>query len=402
LGLCLHSLNLQLLLIMNWYSKSLFFLLLLSTSIFAFISCEDEELTITDQEHAAFINALPQEVLHPANNPYTPEKAALGRLLYWDPILSGTKEVACVSCHHPALGYADGIAFSKGVGGDGLGPNRVGGLTTRQNAPTVINTAFNGIDNDGNYNPETAPMFWDNRAQSLEEQALLPMLSKEEMRGSAIAEAHIMDTIVQRLTAIPEYVAQFEQIFGSPEITTTKILAAIATFERGIVANNSPFDQYMRGETTALTAFELQGMNAFIQVGCADCHGGPMFSDYELHTIGVQDNISPPDEGATNRFDFRTPTLRNLSLTAPYMHNGIYTTLEEVMEFYEEVAEGDTDELNGNLSFNQLDEEMRNLMLDDEQIDAIIAFLKALNDDDFDKTIPNSVPSGLSVGGNID
>lgn len=222
------------------------------------------------------------------------------------------------------------------------------------------------------------------------------------MRGEAISEGAIIDTIIQRLNDIPEYVTRFEQVFGTNEINQVRILAAIATFERGIVANNSRFDQYMRGDDSALSNLEVEGMNAFIQVGCADCHGSPMFSDYELHTIGVQENGTPPDAGATNTFDFRTPTLRNLDVTAPYMHNGLYTTLEEVMEFYEEIADGDTDELNANLSLNQLDEEMLDLDLDGEQIDAIIAFMNALNDDSFDKTIPSSVPSGLPVRGNID
>ena len=158
----------------------------------------------------------------------------------------------------------------------------------------------------------------------------------------------------------------------------------------------------MRGNTEALTSLEVQGMNAFIQVGCADCHSGPMFSDYELHTIGVRDNVSPPDAGATNNFDFRTPTLRNLNLTAPYMHNGLHGTLEEVMEFYEEVAEGDDGVRNTNVSEGQLDSEMQDLELDDEHIGVIIAFLNTLNDDTFDKTIPESVPSGLPVGGDIE
>lgn len=385
----------------NRASNLLWLLLVFIASIILLNSCE-EDITIVEQDVEAFISALPSHVEYPANNPYSFEKEELGRLLYWDPVLSGTKDVACVSCHHPDLGYADGIDFSQGVGGAGLGPNRTGGVKTRRNAPTVLNTAFNGINNNGVYSPETAPMFWDNRAESLEGQALLPMLSKEEMRGDNIADSVIIDTIIQRLNAIPEYVSKFEEAFGDNEINQERILAAIATFERGIVANNSPFDKYMRGDVTAMTNFEIQGMNAFIQVGCADCHGGPMFSDYELHTIGVSDNINPPDRGATNQFDFRTPTLRNLNLTAPYMHNGIHATLQDVMEFYEEIADGDGDELNANLNFNQLDEEMRDLQLDDDVIDEIIAFLNALNDDNFDKTVPNSVPSGLPVGGNID
>jgi len=363
-------------------------------------ACQEDD--IPGIEASELLSALPEDVLYPINNPYSKEKEDLGRLLYWDPVLSGTKDVACVSCHHPDFGYADGLGFSKGVGGRGLGPNRSGGLTTRRNAHTVINTAFNGIDTNGFYVPELAPMFWDNRAESLEGQALLPMLSKEEMRGEAIAEEAIIDTIIQRLISIPEYLSLFEQAFGTNEINQENILAAIATFERGIIANNSPFDQYMRGNTNALTDFQIQGMNEFVEVGCADCHSGPMFSDYELHTIGVMDNISPPDEGASNSFDFRTPTLRNLNLTAPYMHNGIHATLEEVMDFYEDVAEGDDDQRNVNVAENELDEEMQDLDLDDDQIDSIIAFLNALNDDSFDKTIPLSVPSGLPVGGRID
>ncbi|MEM8896040.1 MAG: cytochrome c peroxidase [Bacteroidota bacterium] len=274
-------------------------------------------------------------------------------------------------------------------------------MTTRRNAPTVINTAFNGITNDGTYLPSMAPMFWDNRVSSLEEQALLPILSKEEMRGEHIPEALIIDTLIQRLQAIPEYVNRFDQAFGSDQINQANMLAAIATFERGIIANNSRFDQYMRGDVSAMSTFEITGMNAFIQVGCADCHSGPMFSDYQLHTIGVRDNVSPPDEGATGNYDFRTPTLRNLNLTAPYMHNGLHGSLEQVMEFYEEVAEGDDDQRNVRVSEGQLDVEMRDLQLDDDQVDVIIAFLHTLNDDSFDKTIPVSVPSGLPVGGNI-
>ena len=199
--------------------------------IFVFVACQEDPIAPVENPQE-FINALPQNVEYPIDNPYSLEKAELGRLLYWDPILSGTKEVACVSCHHPNLGYADRLAFSQGVGGTGLGPNRVGGEKTKRNAPTVLNTAFNGIDIAGLYHPETAPMFWDNRAESLEGQALLPMLSKEEMRGAVILETAIIDTIIQRLNGIPAYVTKFEQAFGSNEINQQRILAAIATFER--------------------------------------------------------------------------------------------------------------------------------------------------------------------------
>ena len=140
-------------------------------------------------------------------------KFELGQALFWDPILSGAKDIACASCHHPDFGYADGRQLSSGVDGIGLGPDRLNGVLVKRNAPTVLNTGFNGIDILGNYDPNTSPMFWDNRASGLEEQALLPVLSKEEMRGAIIAEMDILDTVVQRLTTIEAYHDLFERAF---------------------------------------------------------------------------------------------------------------------------------------------------------------------------------------------
>ena len=371
-------------------------------------SCEDDneddndEITIVDQNIDLFLSALPENMQYPSNNPYSQKKEQLGKLLYWDPILSGGKDVSCATCHHPQLGYADELEFSEGVGGSGLGLDRQGGIRTKRNSPSIINSGFNGIDNNGHFNPESAPMFWDNRVESLEQQALSPMVSKAEMRGNIISEEFIMDTIIQRLNAIPEYESYFEQAYGNTEINQNKILNAIATFERGIISNNSRFDQYMRGDTNSMSPFEIRGMNAFIQVGCADCHSGPMFSDFKLHTIGVRENGTPIDQGATNKFDFRTPTLRNLNSTAPYMHNGLFNTLEDVLDFYEDMSEGDDDQLNINVSENALDEEILDLEFDDDLIDELKAFLNTLNDENFDKTIPTYVPSNLSVGGNIE
>ncbi len=368
------------------------------------LSCGDRGEMRPINEISQFVDALPNEVIYPADNPYSLEKEELGRLLFWDPVLSGTQEVACATCHHPDKGYADGLTFSRGVGATGLGTNRIGGMQTTRNAHTVINTAFNGMNIQGQYNPVLAPMFWDNRATSLEEQAGLPLLSKEEMRGSDIAEEDLMPLILDRLNAIPDYQAKFNAAFGTSVITQDLLLKAIATFERSLIATNSPFDEYMRGDENALSRRELDGLNTFIAVGCADCHSGPMFSDYELHVVGVPDNITPVDRGATNDFDFRTPTLRNVALTAPYMHNGSLRTLEDVLDFYEDVSEGGrrgNNNINANLDQNDLDEEIRDLRLNGNQIDDIISFLETLNDRDFDKTIPSSLPSGLPVGGNI-
>jgi len=348
------------------------------------------------------ISPLPDYVPIPETNALTPEKIDLGKQLFWDPILSGNMDMACATCHHPEKGYADALDLSIGVGGSGLGEEREGTIRANRNAHTVLNTAFNGILGNGATNPSTAPMFWDNRALSLEEQALLPLLSKEEMRGSYIQEDELYPILIERLTAIPEYEEAFEHAFGSAGITMDRIAMAIAAFERTLVTPNSPFDRYMRGDLTAMTPLQINGMNAFVNVGCAECHSGPMFSDYELHTLGIPDNpkVLETDTG-TGTYAFRTPTLRNLSFTAPYMHNGMHTSLDEVLDFYDEVSEGDDDTINANLRPQDIDPLARALEMEDDVNGAIIAFMEALDDPNFDKTIPNRVPSGLPVGGNI-
>lgn len=364
---------------------------------------EDDDLFGYIPALETIISPLPEYIPFPNTNEMTPEKISLGKQLFWDPILSGNMDVACATCHHPDKGYADALDLSIGVGGSGLGEQRAGRILAKRNAHTVVNTAFNGMTLDTAINPLDAPMFWDNRAMGLEEQALLPLLSKEEMRGDKILEKELHEIILDRLATIPQYVMAFQEAFGTDGITMDRIAKAIASFERTLVAPNSPFDRYMRGDTSAMKQQQVNGMNAFVNIGCAECHNGPMFSDFQLHTLGVPDNpkLKETDAG-TGSYAFRTPTLRNLSLTAPYMHNGMHTSLEKVMEFYEEVSEGDDDIINTNLSANDIDPLVRGLEMDDDVTDAIIAFMEALTDPNFDKTIPNSVPSGLPVGGNID
>ena len=345
---------------------------------------------------------LPESPIHPSENPYSIEKVELGRMLFWDPVLSGNKDVACVTCHHPQNGYAEQLDLSIGVGGEGLSTSRHSGTLVKRNAHTILNTAFNGIGATGDYAPHAAPMFWDNRSHSLEEQAIEPLLSEEEMRGNDISEAVIIDTIIQRLNNIPQYKTHFEEVFGNDGITEENIGKAIATFQRTLIANQSRFDQYAAGDETALSDMELRGMMNFIDVGCANCHNGPMFSDYEMHTLSVPENnkLTTPDDG-NGDFAFRTPTLRNLGITAPYMHNGVFETLEEVLNFYEDISLGEGNE-NPNVPDNGLDEKLADLQLGDEEIASIIAFLNTLNDNNFDAQIPTEVPSGLNPGGNIE
>ncbi|RMG25189.1 MAG: cytochrome-c peroxidase [Bacteroidetes bacterium] len=355
----------------------------------------------------AHFGALPQEVKSPRDNPLTPEKIKLGKLLFFDPILSGNRDVACASCHHPAFGFAENLELSVGVNGKGLGssrhfrqPNDI--PIVKRNAPTVVNAAYNGIDWLKRYEPEEAPMFWDVRVKSLEKQALEPIKALEEMRGRRYSQAEIIPEVVSRLNSIPAYLQLFEAAFGShPAIREEHLAKALAAYQRSLIAPNSRFDRYMRGDKSAISLSEKEGFKQFIESGCGNCHNGPMFSDYQLHVLGVPENplLEQPDMGPDSSYAFRTPTLRNLRFTAPYMHNGSLNTLQRVLEFYEDIAGGKM--RNPNLSRDQLDPLVDAIELDVSKMAPIISFLNTLNDESVDRSVPESVPSGLPVGGNI-
>ena len=353
------------------------------------------------------VSALPTKIKSPADNIFSLEKVELGRLLFFDPILSGDKDVACATCHHPTNGYAEYRDISIGVNGVGFGskrtfkkPNEI--PFVKKNAHTILNTAFNGIDIASQYNPSEAPMFWDLRAQSLEAQAIEPLKAMEEMRGLQYAEAEILIEIVDRLAVIPAYQALFAEAFDEAQpITIDNVGKAIAVFERTLLTNNSRFDRYMRGEESAISLSEKDGFELFKKVGCANCHNGPMFSDYQIHVLGVPENpkLGALDKGFEETFGFRTPSLRNLRHTAPYMHNGTMPNLQRVLEFYEDISFGKPQ--NPAVSPQQFDPLVKELRLKVRDMAPIISFLNTLNDSDFDKTVPDAVPSGLSVGGEI-
>jgi cytochrome c peroxidase len=362
----------------------------------------------------------------------------LGRLLFWDPILSGDRDVACASCHHPDFAYADGRDLSLGTGSVGLGPDRAevrhGEIpVVPRNAPTILNTAFNGLDDrrgrgrrrsrgdpgviDGallEVDQARAPMFWDSRTRSLEAQALEPLRAREEMRGDAYSEADAVDSVVARLQAIPEYVALFRQVFGAgTSIDGRQIGEAIAAFERTLVAVNSPFDRFLAGDSAALTPQQRGGFRSFDDAECTECHEGPMFSDFDLHAEGIAEHpmLAAPDTG-DGRFRFRTPSLRNVAVTAPYMHNGRLATLEDVLRFYDRGRSENPNVLddrgrrnrgpNGGRDVARLDGDFRRVDdMSDQEMRDIIAFLESLTDPDFDRTIPARVPSGLPPGGHI-
>ncbi|MBC6992526.1 cytochrome-c peroxidase [Hymenobacter sp. BT491] len=364
-------------------------------------SCQRQDPTPTND-----FAALPATVAAPADNPGSPAKVVLGRALFWDPVLSGQRDVSCATCHHPSEGYADGLDLSIGVNGQGLGtarrfrvPNAI--PFTKRNCTSVLNAAFNRMAADGSYNPSTAVMFWDNRAQSLEAQALMPIATLEEMRSDRYSESLALDSVVARLRRIPAYGTLFQAAFaGSAPVTAINLGKALASFERTLVATDSPFDEYLRGNTSAMTAQQVQGLNAFVATGCAKCHSGPMLSDFQPHVLGIADNgkLAASDAGVNGSYAFRTPSLRNVALTAPYMHNGTLTTLQAVLDFYDRGGRNRRISQNPHVAARQLDPLLPNGV---QNTQAILAFLNALTAKSFDRTVPAAVPSGLPVGGNI-
>lgn len=287
----------------------------------------------------------------PADNPPTADTVALGRALYFDKKLSADNTIACANCHSPDKGYTDNMQFSVGVGG------KLGG----RNAPTVLNAAYNPVQ------------FWDGRAASLEEQAEGPIANPVEMKLPHV-EA------VQRLNADPGYKAQFEKAFGPGEITMEKIRKAIASFERTMISGNSPFDRYFYGgDKTAMSAAAIRGLELFRdkhRTNCATCHTieekYALFSDGKFHNLGVgltsEGELKDVGKG---KGEFRTPTLRNIALTGPYMHDGSQKTLRRVVDFY----------VGGGSSNPYLDKEIRELKLKNAEREDLVAFMEALTGD---------------------
>ena len=334
------------------------------------------------------VAALPTLVPQPADNPSTAAKVELGRLLFWDPILSGDRDVACATCHHPDFAYADGRAVSVGVGGVGLGPTRAPGAEghrTSRSSMTILNAVFNGLSvASPTISPESAPMFWDNRASSLEQQALLPIQNREEMRGEMFGEQEIVPEVAGRLERIPEYVDRFAGAFGTGPITSLNLARAIASFERTLVTRMTSFDRFMAGDDGALSHAAKRGLAAFVSDGCTRCHSGSMLSDFKLHRLnvpGAEDDLA--DDGTPR---MRTPSLRNVARTAPYMRNGSLKTLTEVLDFY---AEGSTP---GWTPICPTASRCATWTVFE-------AFFESLSDGEFDRTVPGRVPSGLRPGG---
>lgn len=289
----------------------------------------------------------------PKENPYSKAKAELGKKLYFDERLSTDNSVSCATCHNAPCGYSDCHKVAIGI-------NRRQGM---RHSPTIINCAY------------VTTLFWDGRASSLEEQCQGPIANPKEM--TLLADPHeAHKDCVEKVRGVPEYRPLFQKAFGSSTITLDKITKAIATFERTVLSGNSPFDRFAAGDRSALTREQIQGLKLFKKTGCVNCHEGFNLTDNAFHNIGVGMDAEHPDLGrymitkkATDWGAFKTPGLREVAQTAPYMHDGSLGTLEEVIDYYDR---------GGNKSKN-LHPLMKPLHLTPEEKKALISFLNSLS-----------------------
>ncbi len=313
----------------------------------------------------------------PADSPITPAKVELGRLLFFDPRLSGDVSTSCASCHDPRLGWGDGNSLGRGYPG----------TQHWRNSQSVVNSAY------------LAKLFWAGESTSLEAQAGSAITGNLAGNGDPAM-------IEERLAQIPEYVRRFREAFGIEKPSYGFVLRAIATFERAdVVSSDAPLDRYLRGEAAALSDAALRGKSLFEgKAGCLSCHNGALLTDESFHALGVPRNPlfeRDPERQIALRFQhyargvpevvyrkadrdlglyyttkrdedrgkFRTPPLRYVSYTAPYMHNGVFATLRDVVDFYDR---GGGDDPNRSPL-------LRPLRLTDPEKSDLLAFLDALS-----------------------
>ncbi|MBD1431961.1 cytochrome-c peroxidase [Sphingobacterium sp. DN00404] len=306
------------------------------------------------------IGALPP-VSYPEYNPFSTEKAALGKMLFFDPRLSASKQIACASCHDPQLGWGDGKSLSHGH------DRKVG----KRNAMSLYNMGY------------FTSFFWDGRAKSLEEQVDFPLIDSVEMNNP-------LDIVVQHISEIAGYAPYFEAAFGDGTVNLERIQYAIATFERGIKSLPSRFDRFVKGDEKALSDQEIWGMHLFrTKARCINCHNTPLFSDNLFHNDGQalygsrQEDLGhyhisgkQIDVGA-----FRTPSLRNITLTGPWMHHGNFPTLFDVVVYYNL---GNPAPIQRHVQIDSTKVPipsplLRKLELSDDEVHAIISFLGAIS-----------------------
>lgn len=259
---------------------------------------------------------FPEPIMDP-ENPLTEEGIALGKELFFDTRLSGNSRISCASCHLPEKAFSDGLVTSVGISG----------IKLTRNSPSLLNLAWTA-----------AGFFWDGGSETLESQAYGPITHPDEMGMD-------LDILLKRLKSDPIYVKQFRAAFDDT-IRTQYIVKALAQFERSLIAAESRYDRYNNGDTAALTQTEKLGMS-LVKKHCSSCHAGELFTDQKFHNIGLDSDFSDErDEGVRqgryritfkeeDKGKYKTPTLRNIAITAPYMHDGRFNSLEKVLEHYQ-------------------------------------------------------------------
>lgn len=346
---------------------------------FLLFSCEKTKLKTLEpipapEEYVLNIPTYYPNKFIPADNPLTKAGVELGRHLFYEKKLSKDNTLSCGSCHFQRLAFTDGLAKSVGING------KIG----KRNAMSLANLVFLNKN-----------FFWDGRANSVEHQAIFPILDSLELNET-------LENIVQKIRNDSKYTELFKFAFGNSEINSDKIIKAIAQFERSLISINSKYDKYLRSEAT-FTAQEKLGLLLFtthpdgnlpsLRGGnCSDCHAGVLQTDNNLRNNGLEFNDNIKDKGlenitgkATDKGKFRVLSLRNIELTAPYMHDGRFSTLEEVLEHYNEHVKfgqnSNADVLM--LASNSPGSLPQNLNLSPNEVTAILAFLKTLTDTEF-------------------
>jgi cytochrome c peroxidase len=284
----------------------------------------------------------------PDDNPITPEKVELGKLLYFDKRVSKDGTVSCATCHDPKMAWAEHMPTSEGIG------HQKGG----RNSPTVINAAY------------ATSQFWDGRAKTLEEQATGPVENPIEM-------GHQMEAVVDAFSKIPEYQERFQKVFGTG-VTKEGFAKAIAAFERTVLSGDSAYDRFAAGDQNALTDAQKHGWELFRE-NCSSCHAQPLFSHYRFFNAGVGMDKPNPDEGRkkvtgkdSDLGKFRTPALRDVAETYPYFHDGSAAKLEDAVAL---MAAGGKD--NPNLS--EMLKSVRDTKFSEQDLKDLVEFLKALS-----------------------
>jgi cytochrome c peroxidase len=282
----------------------------------------------------------------PPENQLTPARVQLGQLLFFDPRLSRKSTMSCASCHNPALGWSDGLPTASGFDMH----------TLARATPTIVNTSFNSIQ------------MWDGRKSTLEDQATGPIEAAGEMNLP-------LPELIERLKSIPGYGPKFEAAYPGMGITAVTVARGLASFERTVLSTESPFDRWRKGDQKAVSASAKHGFELFQdKAKCAVCHMGYNFTDNGFHNIGLKTE-GAPDVGRfaqrplkSMHGAFKTPTLRDIGLTAPYMRNGSYKTLMEVVEHYDRGGDDKT-----NLDINMVP-----LSLTASEKADLVAFLESL------------------------